>query len=186
MRKILLFILFSINFSTVAAKIGNNREYSIISVQDFDKRISNGRDAVLKRFILVPYMDRNYRDIFETNNPEATMAKFFYLLSINKRSWIERYMESVSTQHELVDLLKGLYFFSHEQYTSALSHLERVNNLEFEFLKSLLIADCKYELGVKANHGKPGVEIYQSVMDNAHNIFEKLLVNNRVKYVRYQ
>jgi len=170
MKKIL--ILFLILVSTqVFARIGENRDFWIISQSDFNKRISKGRDVTLRRYIVVPDFDRNFKEILETTD---------------KQKGIDKYIENQNNRLEKNELIKGLYYFSRKQYSNALIHFEKINNDEYAFLKYLLIADCKYELNYGSKDAKNSIELYQPAMDKSNNELEKLIINNRVKYIRYK
>jgi hypothetical protein len=184
MKKTLLFVvLFTLSYQGFC-RIGDNRDFWLISLADFENRIAKGRDVTLRRYIVVPYFDKNHIDVLNKLDENATLAKFAFLLSKNRKKLIERYMKELLNRPENY-LIKGLYFFSKKQYTSALSYLELINNKEFDFLKYLLIADCKYEIAIASKNGKPNVEIFQTAMDNSNNHLEKLIINNRVKHLKY-
>lgn len=185
MKKIL--ILFLILVSTqVFARIGENRDFWIISQSDFNKRISKGRDVTLRRYIVVPDFDRNFKEILETTDKQKVLAKFSFMLRRNKKVWIDKYIENQNNRLEKNELIKGLYYFSRKQYSNALIHFEKINNDEYAFLKYLLIADCKYELNYGSKDAKNSIELYQPAMDKSNNELEKLIINNRVKYIRYK
>lgn len=180
-------ILFLILFSTPAfARIGDNKDFWIISQSDYNKRISKGRDVTIRRYIVVPDFDKNFKDILETKDESPVLAKFSFMLSRNKRVWIDKLIENHEIRPEINELIKGLYYFSKKQYADALIHFEKINNQEYTFLKYLLIADCKYELASEARDVRTGIEVYQAAMDQSKNELEKLIINNRIKHIRYR
>jgi hypothetical protein len=179
---IIIFILISVQ---AFARIGENRDFWIISQSDFNNRISKGRDVTLRRYIVVPDFDKNFKEILEINDESGILAKFSFMLKKNKRAWIEKYIENYDSSLEINELILGMFYFSRKQYTDALNHFENIRNEEYMFLKYLLIADCKYELASEVNDFKTRIEVYQAAMDKSNSELERLIINNRIKFIRY-
>jgi predicted negative regulator of RcsB-dependent stress response len=95
-------------------------------------------------------------------------------------------MKNLNPESEIYPLIKALYFFSNNQYQSALASLQDVNIAEYEALKLLLIADCQYELLADKRDYKPVLEAYQQAIDKSPDEQNKLIVNNRIKFIKYQ
>jgi hypothetical protein len=186
MRKTLLILFFIIIPSYTFPGIGENKDYSIISQNDYSKLISRGRDVTLRRYLVVPNLDNNFKNIFDTTDERVALAKFSFMLRKNKRAWIEKYLENNDNSLGINDLIKGLYYFSKKQYTEALIHLGNFNNEENKFLKYLLIADCEYELLPGTEDYKTRIEVYQNAMNHAISELDRKIINNRIKYIRYR
>ena len=180
---ILFFILIS---SQTFSRVGSNSNFSIISQIEYNDRILKGKDVILKRYIVIPSIDKNFKDIFVTKNEKALLAKFSFMLNKNKNSFIEMYIRNCDSSLDINNLIKGLYYISKNKYSQAIVHLEKHNNEEYSFLKQLLIADCKYELLQDKNNYKSIIGLYQVAMDNTGNEQTKSIINNRIKYIKYQ
>jgi hypothetical protein len=180
---ILLLILISTN---LFARIGDNNDYWIISQADYDARISKGKDVILRRYIIVPSIDKKYKNICETSDEKHLLAKFSFMLYINKVSWMDRYINNCDNTLDINNLIKGLYYFSKKQYSQAIANLERLENTEYKFLQLLMIADCKYEMLQDKKNVKTIIGAYQIAMDCAYNEQNKSIINNRIKYIKYR
>lgn len=180
---ILLFVLISV---PTFANIGLNDKFWIISQNDFNSRISKGQDIVLRRYVVVPSIDKKYKDIFDTKDEKAILAMFSFMLKKNKSTWIEKYIKNCDNLLDINNLIKGLYYFSKNQYSQAIVHLEKLDNDEYTFLKLLLIADCKYESLQDKKNFKAIIEHYQIAMDCTNNDQNKSIINKRIKYIKYQ
>ena len=180
---ILLFILIS---SQTYASIGDNSDFWIISHNDYSDRISKGKDVILRRYIVIPNFDKKYKDIFETKEEKALLAKFSFMLKKNKVTWIDKYIKDCDNSLDINNLIKGLYCISKKQYSQAIAHLEKSENDEFKFLKLLMIADCKYELLPDKKKYKSIISVYQIALDNTDNEQNKSIINNRIKYIKYR
>jgi len=184
-RNIMFLVLSLISLQTLA-RIGININFWIISQNDFTIKNSKGRDVTLKRYIVVPDFDKNYENILETKDEIALLAKFSVLLEKNKSTLIEKYISNCDTSLDINNLIKGLYFFSKYEYSQALPYFENFRKEEYKFLKLLLIADCKYELLQDKTNYKSVMSAYQSAFDSADKEQNKLIINNRIKYIKYR
>lgn len=185
MKKFLSLVLIFISF-TAFSNIGMNPNYTIISQTDYEKRISKYKDVVLQRYIVVPDFDKNYKEIFDTKDEEALLSRFSYMLRKNKSRFIDRYIANCDDSKEINYLIKGLYFFSKGDYLQAMGCLEHIRAKDHEFLKYLLIADCKFELLINKSNFKSVIQAYQTALDIADNEQDKSIVNNRIKYIKYR
>ncbi|HPW66483.1 MAG TPA: hypothetical protein PLS84_05305 [Salinivirgaceae bacterium] len=183
-KKLLILILILISANSFA-RIGDNDNYWIISQHDYNERIFNGKDVLFRRYLVVPYIDRKYKDILETKNEEALLAKFSFMLDRNKVSRIDKYINNCDNSLDINNLIKGLYFFSKKQYDQAIAHLEQLENKEYSFLQLLIIADCKYELLQDKKNYKTIIGAYQVALDCTDNEQNKAVINNRIKYIKY-
>jgi len=185
MIKRLLFLLVVMTSSSAIAGIGVNNEFGIISQNDFSIWVSKGKDVVLTRLLVVPSIDKNYKDIFEVEDESAIFAKFCFMLKKNKAAWIEKFMNNSSEGLRISPLIKGLYYFSQNQYVQAIMHLEKVSGEEYQFLKLLLLSDCHYELLQNKKNYKSILAAYQLAMDCTDDEQSKLIVHNRIKFIKY-
>lgn len=183
-KKILIFLLVLISSQTFA-RVGTNAGFWIISQNEYNARILKGKDVTLKRYIVVPGLDKKYKDIFETTDEKALLAKFSFMLKKNKSPLIEKYIVSSNNSLDINNLINGLYYFSKNQYSKATAYLEKIGNEEYTFLKLLLIADCKYELLQDKKNYKFIIGVYQIAMDNTNDEQNKSIINNRIKYIKY-
>jgi len=179
---VILIILFSISLQ---AKVGINGGFYIISQADYEKRVLDGKDVAARRYIVVPFCDKHYKDIFVTKDEKALLSKFSYLLLKGKTKSLDKYIANCDTTLEINNFIKGLYHFSNMQYSIALTYFEKKGNRDFEFWKQLLIADCKYELLNDKKKYKPVLELYQKALDMSNDPINKGIVNNRIKYLKY-
>ena len=183
-RKILILLLILIS-SQVFARVGSNADFWILSQNEYRYRVLKGKDVLLRRYIVIPGFDKNYKDIFETTDENALLAKFSFMLKKNKSPLIEKYIKNCDNSLDINNLITGLYYFSKHQYSQAIDHLEMPGNEEYKFLKLLLIADCKYELLHDKKNYKSIIGAYQNAMDNTDNEQNKSILNNRIKYIKY-
>ena len=186
MIKRLLFLLLVLISSDTFAKIGDNYSYWIISQNGYNERIFKGEDVLLRRYIVVPSIDKKYKDIIETRDEKALLAKFSFMLYKNKASWIDKYMKSCNHSLDITNLIKGLYCFSKGQYHQAIAYLDELKNEEYKFLQLLMIADCRYEMLPNKKDYKSIIGAYQSALDCTDNEQNKSIVKNRIKYIKYQ
>lgn len=185
--ELILLILFLVLISTNSfAKIGDNRNFWIISQNDYNDRISKGKDVLLRRYLIVPSIDKKYKDILETKEENALLAKFSFILKKNKVSWIDKYINNCDNSLDINNLLIGLYYFSKKQYNQAIVHLEKIENKENRFLQLLIKADCKYEMLQDKKKYKTIIGAYQDALDCTDNEQNKAIINNRIKYIKYQ
>lgn len=185
MTKYTVFLLLILISARSFAGIGSNNNYWIISQTEYEERISKGKDVVLRRYIVVPCVDKKYKDIFETEDKKALLAKFSYMLLKNKSSLMDKYIAGCNTSSDIHYLIKGLYCFSKKQYSQAIAHLEKSEHSEYSFLKLLLIADCKYEMLQNKKNIRTILDAYQVALDCTENEQNKSLINNRIKYIKY-
>lgn len=182
---VLLFILLFL--TTSLSPVGENRDFRITTENDFKESIQNNKDLVFTRCLVVPAFDKKTKDINETTDKQALLAKFAYLLSTNQRFKMEDYLNTCDNSLEIHQLFRALYHLSLEQYTLTIDYLGKVESQEYRFLKSLLLADCRYEVMVfEGNIDYQAIlSAYQTAMDNASNEQQTVLVKNRIKYIRY-
>jgi hypothetical protein len=167
------------------ARIGQNTDYWLISESDYIMRNLNGKDVTLRRHIVVPFMDKNFKTIFETNDQEALLAKFAFMLKKNKTRWMEKYLANCDTTLHINNLIKGLYYFSQKNYSQSLFYLNRFEDKRYNFLKQLLIADCFFELLADKKDYRLIINYYQSALDMTASETYKELIHNRIKYIKY-
>lgn len=184
-KKVLTFLLVLMS-AQIFAKVGTNSEYWILSQNEYNARVSKGKDVTLRRYIVIPDLDKKYKDILETTDKKSLLAKFSFMLKRNKSALIEKYILSCDNSSDIHHLINGLYCFSKNQYSRAIEHLEKFESEEYTFLKSLLIADCKYELLRDKKNYQLIIGEYQTAMDNADNEQKKSIINNRIKYIKYR
>lgn len=184
-KKVFTFLLVLISAQTFA-RVGTNSDYWILSQNEYNARVSKGKDVTLRRYIVIPDLDKKYKDILETTDEKALLAKFSFMLKRNKSALIEKYILSGDNSLDIHHLINGLYYISKNQYSRAIDHLEKFWNEEYAFLKSLLIADCKYELLRDKKNYQLIIDEYQIAMDNADNEQKKSIINNRIKYIKYR
>jgi tetratricopeptide (TPR) repeat protein len=184
-KKLLILFLVLISANSFAM-IGDNNDYWIISQNDYNKRISKGKDVLLRRYIIVPSIDKKYKDIFEIRDEKALLAKFSFALSKNKVSCIDKYIKNCDYSLGINHLIKGLYYFSKKQYNEAIAHLEKIENSEYRFIQLLMIADCRYEMLRDKKNYKTIIGAYQIALDCTDNDQNKAIINNRIKYIKYQ
>lgn len=181
-----LLVLFLVLISAQSyARIGDNGSYRIITQKEYNDKISKRKDAILKRYVVVPSFDKKYRGILETNDGEAILAKFSFMLYKNKVAWIKKYVRNCDNSLDINHLIKGLYYFSKKQYDQAIVHLEKYENTGFRFLQLLLIADCKFEMLQDKKNYKTIIGAYQSAYDCSDDEQNKTIINNRIKYIKY-
>lgn len=175
----------AISFQT-QAQMGSNDSFWIISQNDFSQRLENHKDFSLRRYVVVPAMDKKYKQLSAAIDDSQRLAKFSFVLKKNKSPWIEKYIDSFKPASEIYPLIKGLYFFSKKQYQNALASFQQVNLPEYETLKLLLIADCHYELLPNKRDYKKVLTYYQQAIDKDASELNQLIINNRIKFIKYQ
>ena len=84
MYKLLILIAFLFNFSQVSARIGENANFWIVAQDEYDRLVVKGQDVVMRRYIVVPSMNKDYKTILQTEDEELLLAKFAYLLKSNR------------------------------------------------------------------------------------------------------
>ncbi|MDD3078665.1 MAG: hypothetical protein PHH37_06140 [Paludibacter sp.] len=179
---ILLFILIS---TATFARIGNNNRFWIISQENYNKKVKNGQDVIFKRYVVVPAIDKNYKDILLTNDEPEILAKFSFMLMTNKRSWIIKYINNCDNSSDINNLITALYYFSEKEYAEAIVQLEKYNSEKYSFLKLLLIADSEYELLQDKRNYKSVIDRYQSAINNTNDFLYKTIINKRIRYIKY-
>ena len=184
-KKTILFFLVLISIPTFG-KIGINRNYSIISHADYNKRQNKGQDILLCRCIVIPNYNKNFKEIMQVKDQNLLLATFSFMLRKNKQRKMEEYIFQCDTSIEINNLLCGLYYFSLKDYRKALDYFEKYKNLEFQFLKYLLVADCNYELLENKKNYKLILELYQAAFDISKNEQNQSIINNRIKFIKYR
>lgn len=117
---VLLFVLLFL--TTSLSPVGENRDFRITTENDFKERIQNNKDLVFTRCLVVPAFDKKTKDINETTDKQALLAKFAYLLSTNQRFKMEDYLNTCDNSLEINQLFRALYHLSLEQYTLTIDH----------------------------------------------------------------
>lgn len=184
-NKILL-ISFIIAAIPSLAKVGKNYGFFLASQQEYENRVFGGGGVVLRRYLIVPAMDKKYKDIFKTQDPMALISKFAYMLHRDKGSAIERYISTCDHALDINHLLKALYWFSKKQYSEAILSLEKYTGEEHRFLALLLIADCQYEMLPDKTKYNTILDEYQVALDSTDNPTFKAVIRDRIKYIKYQ
>lgn len=184
-KKFLLLVFIIIALPSIA-KVGINKNYWIISQKEYGLRVSKGKDIILKRYIVVPEINSDFKTISNSDTEIVQLAKFSYLLQKNKTKYINNYIENCDKNKEINQLIQGLYYFSQLQYKKAIEVLTQFNNPDYQFLKYLLIADCKYELLLNKQDYKKVITDYQKALDIANAEKNKTLINNRIKFIKYR
>ncbi len=177
------FILLSI---PVFSRIGMNRNYTIISQNDYDANLAKGKDVILKRYIVVPDFNKNYKEIINVNDPDEILSMFSFMLSRGKSKEISQYILSCNKSNDIELLIHGLFCFSNNQYYQSIKYLEKIENMQFAFLRSLLIADCRYETLVDKKNYNSILQFYQISLDLARTEQQKLIIKNRIKFIKYR
>jgi hypothetical protein len=185
LKKILIIMLVSI-VTPIFANIGDNPGYQFISQKDYDYRFSDNENTAIWRFIIVPDFNKKYKQIKSTNDPATILAMFSFMLKKNKEERMKEYIFNCDTSLNINYLIKGLFYFSQQNYSQSINYLKQFNGDEYIFLKNLLIADCKYELLTDKGNYQFAIEIYQVVLDGTDNQQNKRIVNNRIRYIRYR
>jgi tetratricopeptide (TPR) repeat protein len=182
--KVCVLLLLALSLQ-IRAQMGSNESFWIIAQDDFNERLEKHKDVVLRRYVVVPDIDKKFKQFSTDLNDSQWLAKFSFVLKKNKVPWIEKYMENLNPESEIYPLIKALYFFSKKQYQSALTSLQKLNSKDYEALKLLLIADCRYELLADKRDYKPVLEAYQQAIDKSPDEQNKLIINNRIKFIKY-
>lgn len=185
MRTITFFFLIILS-TPVFSKIGANRDFTIISLNDYNINLKKGRDVILKRYIVVSDFNKNYKEIFNINDPDIILSMFSFMLKKNKSKEISRYIINCDKSKDVGLLLNGLYYFSEKEYSQSIRYLEKIQDVKFTFLKSLLIADCNYELLEDKKDYKSILQFYQISLDLAKTEQQKSIIKNRMKFIRYR
>lgn len=123
MKHPLLVLLFVLLFLTTSlSPVGENRDFRITTENDFKERILSNKDLVFTRCLVVPAFDKKTKDIDETTDEQALLAKFTYLLSTNQRFKMEDYLKKCDNSLDINYLIRALYHLSLEQYTLTIDH----------------------------------------------------------------
>lgn len=183
-KKTLILLFFVVSIPTQAS-IGSNNDFNIITQSDFLNKIILDKDVVLKRYIVVPKIERRYKDILKIKDEDLILAKFSSMLINYDVNWMDKYIRNCDDSLEINYLIRGLYYFSQKHYYRAIPYLNKVNNKKYSFFKLLLIADCSYELLENKKTYNTVLEAYQTAMDKTNTEEQKILINNRIKYIRY-
>jgi len=178
--------LLMFNFTQVFAKIGENQHFWIIAQDDYDRRVVHGQDVIMRRYVVVPSIDKDYKTILQSTDEQAILAKFAYLLQTNRIERINIFMQTCDESLSIYPLIRGLYLFSMEQYSDAITALEQVTNSDYTFIKLLLLADCRYELLVDQHNYKAVIGAYQLASDSTRDELNKAIVANRIKFIKYR
>lgn len=186
MTKKLLLVVFILNFTQVYAKIGANNNFWIIAQDDYDRKVVNGEDVIMRRYIVVPSINKDYKNAIQSADEQFILAAFSYLLQTNRANWITTYIQNCNDTLSIYPLMKGLYYLSGKQYAEAISALEKVENREYTFLKLVLIADCRYELLSDQHNYKAVIGAYQQASDSTQDELCKSIVANRIKFIKYR
>lgn len=183
-KRALVLLLFLVSIP-IQASIGSNNDFFIITQSDFINKKLLDKDLVLKRYLVVPKIEKRYSDILKINDEDLILAKFSSMLKNGDDYWMDKYIQNCDDSLDVNYLIKGLYYFSKKHYNRSLPYLNKVNNKKYRFLKFLLIADCAYEMLEDKKKYNPVLEAYQTAMDQSSTNDQKTLINNRIKYIRY-
>ncbi len=183
-RKIPLILLLFVSIQAYAG-IGDDNDFLIISQNEYSALVSEGEDLTSRRYIIVPALDHNYKDLLQSKDETTMLAKFSYMLKENKEEWIYEFLKNCNDTCNFTNLLKGLYYFSVNQYFQSISYLEKFENNDYRFLKLLLIADCKYEILQDKRRYNRIIVDYQQALSSTDNEQYKSIVNNRIEYIKY-
>lgn len=184
-KKSILFFMVLLSLPTFA-KIGSNRDYMIISQSEYNERTGKGENIHFRRCIVVPDYNENYKEIHEVDDQNLLLSTFSFMLKENKKREMKQYITQCDTLLEINSLLCGLYYFSQKEYNKALYYIEKYDNIEYSFLKHLLIADIKYELLDDKSNYKSVLSLYQEAYDISDKEQNKVIIKNRIKYIRYR
>lgn len=168
------------------AGIGINNSYSIISQNEYNKILSKRKPVIYNRYLVIPDYCNNYKEIQKIKDQDTLLFTFSYMLKKNKSSYIEKYISQCDTATDINLLLCGLYYFSKMDYFKSLSYIEKFENKKYEFLKYLIIADCKYELHDNKKNYSSIISAYQVAFDITGLEQNKTIVKNRIKYIKYK
>jgi len=186
MVKYLLIFLLVIFTTPCQAKIGINRGYSIITIQEYYELLQKGKVTPLKRYIIVPEFDKNYKNILNEHDERKLLSMFSYMLKKNSENYIREYIMNYDSAIGINNLIASLYYFSRNDYAQARSYLEKFEDPDLNFLRLLLIADCTYELLINKKDFTEALNKYQVAFDSTEDELLKSIVNNRIKFIKYQ
>lgn len=168
------------------AKPKGNKDYKIVQKSEYDIYLDMELPHVFyKKYIVVPNFNRDFKSISMQDSDEELLEKFSFMLRKNKEKHIQAYLNQYDEKRNINQLLLGLYHFSRQEYEEALKQLNEFESSTFFFLKYQLIADCHYELSSNKVDLKPIVNYYQSAYDISTDLWEKELIENRVKILKY-
>ncbi|MEZ5105010.1 MAG: hypothetical protein R2757_10980 [Draconibacterium sp.] len=185
MKTIAFFFLILLSIPAFS-KIGTNKDYNIISQNDYNSNLIKGKDVILKRYIVVPDLNKNYKEIFNENNPDEILSMFSFMLNKNKSREISQYILSCDKSKDIGLLISGLYHFSNKEYSRSVIYLEKVQDAKFAFLRSLLVADCNYEMLVDKKNYNSILQFYQISLDLARTEQQKSIIKNRIRFIKYR
>jgi hypothetical protein len=185
LRKILL-VFFIISTLHSLASIGLNKKYTLISQEKFENKINDGANIAIKKYIVVPQFNKNYNEILIVKEPNTIFGMFCFMLKKNMQQNMYNYKQKCDNSLNINNLIFGLYYFGLERYKEALDYFEFYKGIEYNFLKHLLIADCNFELSNYDENINNILKSYQKALDVTTNEQEKLIVNNRIKNIKYR
>jgi len=108
------------------------------------------------------------------------------MLKKNSENYIREYIMNYDSAIGINNLIASLYYFSRNDYAQARSYLEKFEDPDLNFLRLLLIADCTYELLINKKDFTEALNKYQVAFDSTEDELLKSIVNNRIKFIKYQ
>ena len=181
-RYIVLFFVFCC--CSTFAKIGVNRDYSVISEADYSMLNDAQRESSSAKYIIVSevYSRKVAKQIASFQSSDSIYLASLTLLSKGKSSFFREYLNTMDQNHELYHLLHGVYYLATLNYIEAQHYLESGSPDQFSFESKLLLADCKM---ASATNQRVVFNLYQEAFDSTNSNACRFLIKDRIRRVKY-
>lgn len=155
--------------------------YKIISENNYDLTTEKNNP---KKYIPIEKITKNKKLLKTSTNPDSLIIGACYLLSKKHFRKVELHLES-ENKHKTTPLIQCLYHLCRGNFEKANTSITNYQNRKYEFLKSLLIADCFYELNKYQKKTEEVIKKYQYCLDISITEKQKEIINHRIKLIRY-
>jgi hypothetical protein len=162
--------------------------YLYVDSDILQKDIAENGKMPVKRYILSP--DNFPADSMTFIKNEPTKS-FLNILKSNNPKKVLRFIQSTDFSEKADSLSKPfclvLYYMISSNYDSCVIQISHLNDKAKTCFIKFLMTDCEYETGrtVGSTLFNEYVEKYQKVLDCSDNEFNREIVKNRLKLIRY-
>jgi len=153
--------------------------YTFISPQKLAEEAAAKSYLPIKRYVVLPAYD-----FFSDDDPLFDLT----VKLINENRWqeVKKALQTANKHDPSFPLCNGLCYLKYKDYPNALANFNNYKGETHKCLCQLLIIDCQYELSRPNADIKKLLGEYQKALDCSNTEINRIVIQQRIKYLRYE